>query len=208
MRKIIFGIIIFSALIFLFFYFGRPYYLHRKDEKIAQLTHDAKWGDVIESPDGKWIAFVTRSHYIVPSNCFYFAGKGDHTDEIWMVNTEKLTKKLIVYPTFNCDDVSKDTIDPRHLRFSPDSKTLYFETSAWVTTGAVHAIDVDGNNERFVIDGEELRIVQFGKHKGDLIVNQHSYRFKGDTPLGSFNADFLYTPSGKKIKIFPKTVVY
>lgn len=208
MRKIIFGIVIFSALIVLLIYFGRPYYLHRRDEKIARLTRRAKSGYVIKSPNGKWAAFVTRSNYIVPSNCFYFAGKGDHTDEIWMVNTKNLTKKLIVYPTFNCDDVSKDTIDPHHLRFSPDSKTLYFETSAWVTAGAVHAIDVDGKNERFVIDGDELRIVQYGKHKGDLIVNQHSYRFKGDTPLGSFNADFLYTPSGKKIKIFPNTVVY
>lgn len=208
MRKIVFGIFIFTALMVLFIYFVRPYYLHRKNEKIAQLTRDAKLTDIIESPDGKWIAFVAKSNYIVPSNCFYFAGKEDHTDEIWMVNTENLTKKLIVYPTFNCDDVSKDTIDPHHLRFSPDSKTLYFETSAWVTTGAIHAVDVDGKNERFVIDGDELRIVQGGKHKGDLIVNQHSYRFKGDTPLGSYNADFLYTPSGKKIKIFSNTVVY
>lgn len=208
MRKIVFGIIIFTVLIMLLIYFVRPYYLHRKDEKIARLTSDAKLSDIIESPDGKWIAFVAKSHYVVPSNCFYFAGQGDPTDEIWMVNTENVIKKLIVYPTFNCDDVSKDTIDPHHLRFSPDSKTLYFETSAWVTTGAVHAVDVDGKNERFVIDGDELRIVQDGKHKGDLIVNQHSYRFKGDIPLGSYNADFLYTPSGKKIKIFSNTIVY
>ena len=208
MRKIVFSIIIFLIFVFLAIYFARPYYLKMKHEKIAQLTRGAKLTDLIESPDGKWIAFVAKSSYIVPSNCFYFAGKGDHTDEIWMVNTENVTKKLIVYPTFNCDDVSKDTIDPHYLRFSPDSKTLYFETSAWVTAGAVHAIDADGENERFVIDGDELRVVQDGKHKGDLIVNQHSYRFKGDTPLGSYNADFLYTPSGKKIKIFPNTVVY
>src|SRR3989338_2660307 len=97
--------------------------------------------------------------------------KGDHADEIWIVNTEKMTKKLLVPPHFTCSDVTKLVIDPHHLRFSPDSNTLYFETSAWVTSGAIHAVNVDGKHERFVTDGTELRIVQTGSYKGDLIVN-------------------------------------
>jgi hypothetical protein len=32
-------------------------------------------------------------------------------------------------------------------------------------------------------------------------VNQHRYRFKGDTPLGSYNWDWLFTPSEKQIKL-------
>ena len=36
-----------------------------KDAKIAQLTQDAKLTDLIESPDGKWIAFVKKSNYTV-----------------------------------------------------------------------------------------------------------------------------------------------
>ena len=106
MRKTVFGIIFFTILIFLVGYFGRAYYLKSKDEKITQLTRDAKLTDLIESPDDKWIAFVKKSNYIIPSNCFYFSEKGDHTNEIWMINKENMTKKLIVYPTFDCDDVS------------------------------------------------------------------------------------------------------
>lgn len=175
-----------------------------KDEKIAQLTQGAKLTDLIESPDGKWIAFIKKSNYTILSNCFYFFTKGEKANEIWIVNTVEITKKLLVAPHFSCGDVSKVILDPHNLQFSPNSKTLYFETSAWVTSGAVHAIDVDGNHLRFVTDGSELHVVQSGPYKGDIIVNQHRYRFKGDTPLGSYNWDWLFTPKGKQIKLYRK----
>ena len=175
-----------------------------KDRRILQLTKDAKSTDLTKSPDGKWIAFVKQSHYTIPSNCFYFSEKGEQADEIWIVNTKEMTKKVLVTPHFSCGDVSKVIIDPHNLQFSPNSKTLYFETSAWVTSGAIHAVDVDGNHLRFVTDGSELRIVQSGSYKGDIIVNQHRYRFKGDTPLGSYNGDWLFTSTGKQIKLYKK----
>lgn len=175
---------------------------NEKDTTIAQLTKDAKLTDLIRSPDGKWTAFVKKSNFIVPNDCFYFFSKGDHADEIWIVNRSNKTKKLLVRPQFSCRDVSKVIIDPHNLQFSPDSETLYFETSAWVTSGAIHAINVDRKHLRFVTDGSDLRIVQSGSYKGDLIVNQHRYRFKGDTPLGSYNADWLFTSTGKQIKLY------
>lgn len=172
--------------------------------KIAQLTQNAKLTDLIESPDAKWIAFVKKSNYTIPSNCFYFSEKGEQADEIWIANTKETTKKLLVAPHFSCKDVSKVIIDPHNLQFSPDSKTLYFETSAWVTSGAIHAVDVDGNHLRFVTDGSELRVVQSGRYKGNIIANQHRYRFKGNTPLGSYDWDWLFTPTGKRIKLYKK----
>jgi hypothetical protein len=175
-----------------------------KDARILQLTKDKKLTDLTKSPDGKWIVFVKKSNYTIPSNCFYSSEKGDQADEIWIVNAKEMTKKLLVAPHFSCGDVSNVIIDPHNLQFSPNSKTLYFETSAWVTSGAIHAVDTDGHHLRFVTDGGELRVVQSGPYKGDLIVNQHRYRFKGDTPLGSYNWDWLFTPTGKQIKLYKK----
>ncbi|EKD70183.1 MAG: hypothetical protein ACD_46C00608G0001 [uncultured bacterium] len=172
--------------------------------KISQLTKDAKLVDLTESPDSKWIAFVKKSNYTFPSDCFYPAAKGEQADEIWIINTKEITKKILVAPHFSCGDVSKVIVDPHNLQFSPDSKTLYFETSAWVTSGAIHAVGIDGTHLRFVTHGSELRVVQSGPYKGDLIVNQHRYRFKGDTPLGSYNWDWLFTPTGKQIKLYRK----
>jgi hypothetical protein len=170
--------------------------------ELTKLTKEEKLTDLIESPNAKWIVFVKKSNYTIPRNCFYFFSKGDHADEIWLINNKKMTKKLLVSPQFNCKDVTKMIFDPHNLQFSPDSKTLYFETSAWVTSGAIHAIDINGKNLRFVTDGSELRIVQSGKNKGNLIVNQHRYRFKNDIPLGSYDGDWLYTPLGKEIKYY------
>ena len=65
-------------------------------------------------------------------------------------------------------------------------------------------MDVDGNHLRFVTAGGRLRVVQYGKYKDNIIVNQHRYRFKGDTPLGSYNWDWLFTPTGKQIKLYKK----
>jgi len=179
---------------------------HKKenDTRILQLTKNAKLTDLTESPDGKWIVFVKKSNYTIPSNCFYFSEKGEQADEIWIVNTKEMSKKLLVAPHFTCGDVSKVIIDPHNLQFSPNSKTLYFETSAWVTSGAIHAVDVDGHHLRFVTDGSELRVVQSGPYQGDIIITQHRYRFKNNTPLGSYDWDWLFTPTGKQIKVYEK----
>lgn len=175
---------------------------HKKEKnaEILQLTKGAKLTDLIRSPNGRWIAFVKKSNDTTPNNCFYFSEKGERADEIWIINTQKMTKKLLVAPHFTCKDMSTVIIDPHNLQFSPDSNTLYFETSAWVTSGAIHAVNVNGSHLKFITAGSELRIVQSGQYKGDLIVNQHRYHFTGNTPLGSDNRDWLLTPTGKQIR--------
>ena len=156
----------------------------------------------VPSPDGKWIAIVKKSNFTVPSNCYFAFLKGDYAYEIWLINRENRKLRLLVAPHFDCRDVTKVILDPHNLQFSSDSKTLYFETSAWVTSGAVHAVGIDGGHLRFISDGSELRIMQNGPYRGDLIINKHRYRFKGNTPQGSYNADWLITQTGKEIKIY------
>lgn len=174
--------------------------LQKKELKIRELIKGEKLTDIMESPDGKWVAFVKQSSYTVPSDCFYFFSKGDHANEIWIVNTISMTKKVLVSPHFSCGKVSEVILDPHNLQFSPDSKTLYFETSAWVVSGAIHAVDVDGKNLRFVTDGGRYHVIQNGPNKGNLIVNQHRYHDAG----GSYDWDWLYTPTGKQIKLYKK----
>jgi hypothetical protein len=203
MQKIIIAFILLSTT-FTTVYAQDTQHKKEKDTRLMQLTKDAKLADLIASPDRNWIVFIKKSNYTIPSDCFYFSQKGEQADEIWIINTKEMTKKLLVAPHFSCGDVSKVIIDPHNLQFSPNSKTLYFETSAWVTSGAIHAVDVDGNHLRFVTAGGRLRVVQYGKYKDNIIVNQHRYRFKGDTPLGSYNWDWLFTPTGKQIKLYKK----
>src|SRR3990167_10891900 len=141
---------------------GNVFFYSKKEDRVLQLTHSGKSKHAVLSPNGRYVVYVKKSNFVAPHNCFYFYLRGEHADEIWIADLSNMEKRLLVFPTFDCDDVSKDTMDPHHLIFSPNGKTIYFETSAWATSGAVHAVDVDGKNSRFVTAGDELRVIQVG----------------------------------------------
>ena len=183
---------------------GNIFFYSKNENKVLQLTHSGKNKHPVLSPDQRWIVFITRSNYLIPHACAFSLTKTNYADEIRIVDLKTMHKKILVAVHPDCDHARKVIIDPNDLQFSPDSRTVYFATSAWATSGAVHAVNMSGKNVRFVIDGNEYRVVQQGKYKGDLIVNQHRARFKGDTPLGTYDWDWLFTPKGKQIKLYKK----
>lgn len=199
MRKILITLIS-SCFIFSIAYAGDSQNEIEKNKKIDRLTRGAKLTDLIESPDNQWVAFVKTSHKIIPRSCAFSLTTTNYADEIWMINVTTMQKKLLVAENPDCDHPEKTIIDPNDLQFSPDSKTLYFATSAWATSGAIHAVDADGKNLRFITAGNEYHVVIDGKYRGDLIVNQHRYHDQG----GSYDWDWLFTPTGKQIKLYRK----
>lgn len=82
-----------------------------------------------------------------------------------------------------------------NLTLTPDSKTLYFESEAWVTSNAIHSIDIETKQERFITDGHLICVVGAGEYQGDLIVKQHRYFVQG----GAYEYFYLYNSSGKEI---------
>src|SRR3990167_5779462 len=179
---------------------GNIYYIDNNGRTI-QITREANDSSPVLSPDKKTIAFVRVGNQVIPDSCDMDAKYGN---EIWIYSFSTKKEKRLVENNFECDKPKKQILDPHDLFFSPDSKMVYFLTAAWVTSGAIHAADINGKRVRFVTDGNEFHIVQSGLYKGDLIVNQHRYRFKGDTPLGSYDWDWLFTPTGKQIKLYKK----
>ena len=177
-----------------------PDHIYYESEKSDDIS--SKNFSRILSPDKKWIVFVKKSHRIIPNDCADLANTGsNHANEIWIYNLKTKNKRLLVADNFSCGHPYKEIIDPNNLQFSPDSKTLYFITSARPTSGAIHSVDIDGKNLRFVTDGNEYHVVYNGHYKGDLIVNQHRYRLH---PMGSYDWDWLFTPQGKQIKLYKK----
>lgn len=183
---------------------GDIYLYSRFGDFNTRLTKSSHDSNPVLSPDSRWIAFLRKSRFPIPKTCHAYYDPNDrYGTEIWIYDLKKMKERLLVANDFSCGDHLKKTIiDPADLKFSPDSKTLYFEISAWDTSGAIHSVKIDGSQLRFVTDGNTYRIVNNGKYKGDLIVSQHRYRFKGDTPLGSYDWDWLYSPNGKQIKLY------
>ena len=86
-------------------------------------------------------------------------------------------------------------IDDPSLQFSPDGKKVYFISSAWVTSGAVHSVNIDGTGEQFITDGNTLQVIDKGGAKGYLIIRRHKYFLTG----GSYDWLWLVSPEGKEI---------
>jgi hypothetical protein len=82
-----------------------------------------------------------------------------------------------------------------HLSLSPDGKTLYFQSSAWATSDAVHSLNIATKKVSYVTAGEIACVVRQGQYQGDLIVEQHRYFVQG----GSHDDLYLYEPTGKQI---------
>lgn len=149
----------------------------------------------ILSPDRNTVAFIRKSNKFIPKECSGFADTGsDYGNEIWAYDLKKKSERLLVANNFYCKQPERQIIDPNYLTFSPDSKILYFTSSAWVTSGALHAVNTDGTGQHYIIPANSLDIVQKGEYAGYLIVNQHRYFVGG----GSYDWYWLFTPQGKE----------
>jgi len=82
-----------------------------------------------------------------------------------------------------------------NLSMSSDGKALYFQTHAWVTSDAVHKVDLSTRGVSFVTDGDITCVLRTGRWRGDLVVHRHSYYPQG----GSHEDERLYEPSGRQV---------
>jgi dipeptidyl aminopeptidase/acylaminoacyl peptidase len=149
-----------------------------------QLTRGGMDSSPALSPDGKQVAFVRRT-----------PGRTTETaDEIWVVGTDAKRARRLVEAREHQDP--KQTLAAlKSPAFSPDGRWIYFLSSAWATSDAVHAIGIDGLKERFIADGNSLDVVRAGQYQGALIVRKHEYFLGG----GSYDWYWLLSASGQEI---------
>ena len=105
------------------------------------------------------------------------------------------SKFQVLLKSHSSDTPEKNLTGLSNLFLSPDDRTLYFETAAWATSGAVHALDIVNEKVSYVTDGEIACVVLAGEYQGDLVVQQHKYFVQG----GSYDDLWLYDPTGKQI---------
>lgn len=171
---------------------GNVYYTVTPGHTI-QITHSGKDSNPILSSDKKWIAFVRIGNQRIPESCGSNTAK-TYGNQIWIYNTATRNEKLLVANNFQCNKPEKQIIDPSELTFSPDSKILYFLTSAWTTSGALHGVNIDGTRQHYIVPANSLEVITKGTYKGYLIVNQHRYFIP---PGGSYDWYWLVSPDGK-----------
>ncbi len=136
--------------------------------------------DASPSVDGGLIAFVGRD------------GAGD-VAAVWLINLGGGAPRRLL-GSLPSDDPKANLTELTGPKFSNDGRTVYVQSAAWVTSGAVHAIDVATGAHRFIAAGNSLAVVRNGLYSGSLIVSQHMYRRSG----GSFEQLWLLRPDGRR----------
>jgi Tol biopolymer transport system component len=159
---------------------GNLYY-HSDQGNEQQLTRSGKDSQPALSPDGKQLVFIREL--------------SNEANELWLMDIAGNNAHAIVLG-HDDEDVKKKLTQLNNPLFSLDGKAVYFLSAAWVTSNAVHVIDLATHKQHFVTDGNSLELVPSGKYKAYLIVSKHKYHKGG----GSYEDYWLVSPKGKAIK--------
>ncbi|MBT5631448.1 MAG: hypothetical protein HOJ13_01840 [Nitrospina sp.] len=136
-------------------------FLKAKD-KITQLTKTGRDSDPALSPNGKWVAFSREIEGKV-QEC---SERNNHwacpSEQLWTIDLDNMSERMLLEP--RTDVPQKRTKDVLYQfygkEFSPDSRTIYFITPAWATSDAIHAVDIDGKYEHYVMHGYSYEVVR------------------------------------------------
>ena len=127
-----------------------------------------------------------------------YAGNGDSTNnELWIRYNNSKNEELLVECRDN-EDPKKLIVNIFAAILSDDKRKIYFMCDAWATSAAIHEIDLKTRKERFICDGNYLAVIKKGKHKGNLIVNQH--RYSSNIEEGSYDFFYIVDENGKVIE--------
>jgi dipeptidyl aminopeptidase/acylaminoacyl peptidase len=156
-----------------------------------QLTTSGRDRDPSLSPAGRTVVFVRGTPGVTVA-----AGAGDAAEatELWTVDVEGTGARMLLR--------GRESPRPERVlarlrvpQFSPDGRTVFFLSAAWVVSDAVHAVDTRTGEERYVAPGNSLEVVPRGEYAGHLLVEQHRYFLGG----GSYDWVWLLTAGGREV---------
>jgi len=166
----------------------------------AKLHPGGEWIYFIRDVEGKWVG----EKYYPPEGLKI---KDDILkQELWRVKNDGTGAKML----FRSERAAIDGPDPdytiatvENIQFSPSGDKVYFETSQWVTSAALHVMNADGTHEKLLGGGNATKIIlsttdyagEHNKFKGYIVTNQHRYWQFG----GSYDWYWLYTPNFKEV---------
>lgn len=122
---------------------------------------------------------------------------GGENNELWLKNTRTGEKKLLV-SCRDSEDMEKVIAGINNPQFSPDLDKVYFQSSAWAVSEAIHVVDLKTGQERYLCPGNGMKVIPSGQYRGDLIVEKHKYY--GPPNYGSYDHYYIVDTNGKELR--------
>lgn len=165
-------------------------YYHPARSASRQLTTGGLDSQPSLSPDGRTVVFVRAT----PGRMVETSLGPEEATELWTVRVDGTGARMLLRG--RAGRSPQTTLAAFHApQFSPDGRKVYFLSTAWVTSAAVHVVDVQTGREAYVCPGNSLEVVPRGRYAGHLIVQQHRYFVAGP----SYDWYWLVTPQGREV---------
>jgi Tol biopolymer transport system component len=167
---------------------GNIYYTARSATDRRQLTTTGLDSQPKLSPDVSTVLFVRGT----PGRTVQMAYPDVEATELWTVRVDGSNARLRVRGKA-ANTVEETVAAIQSPEFSPDGDRIFFLGGGWVTSSAVHVLDLNSGRVRFVCPGNSLEVIRNGQYRGHLIVSQHRYFMGG----GSYDWLWLVSPDGR-----------
>lgn len=160
-----------------------------------QITAKGVDRDSVLSPDGHTVAFIRTTkkavHDLDP----------DWT-ELWIGDC-RTGKTRLLLGTKSSRTPERDLTSFNDVAFSLNGGFVYVLSTAWVTSDAVHQVNIKTGKEKFITASNTLQVMRNGPYAGYLLLQKHEYA-KGDNG-GSYDPTYVYRPDGKWQMMVPNT---
>lgn len=97
-----------------------------------------------------------------------------HT-QLWLLHQDTLKIELAVDGREPEKFAGPSTEGQNSLTFSRDGRYLYFTADAWATSSAIMELDINTKKTRFVAAANGVRVIEQGRHAGDLLAVQNRH---------------------------------
>lgn len=165
-------------------------YYHPERSAPRRLTTGGRDSQPSLSPDRRTVVFVRAT----PGRMVEGPSGPVQATEVWTIRVDGTGARMLLRGRAGRTPQTM-LADFGTPQFSPDGRKVYFLSSAWVTSSAVHVIDLRTGRETYVCPGKSLEVVPRGEYAGHLIVQQHRYFIAGP----SYDWYWLVTPQGREV---------
>lgn len=141
------------------------------------------------SPDGRTVVFVRH----LPGDPAHPGETGP--TELWTIGLDgSAPRRVLAERASERPEQQLQTFN--HPVFSLDGRSVYFLSAAWVTSDAIHRLDLASGKLTYVAPGNSLSVVRAGRWAGHLVADQHRYHRGG----GSYDDFWLLKPDGRAVR--------